>query len=143
MEIPPTTTPPGRFIVLYDGHCRLCTAASQRLVRLARPGAVERLDFQQPAALDPFPDLTHDLCMQQMVLIAPDGRVFAGFEAAVRAVATRPILGWLAFLYYIPGVSQLCNLLYRLVARNRYRWFGRTAVEECESGACAVHFRRP
>lgn len=136
-DVPHSTTPPGRYVVLYDGHCRLCTAGSQRLLRLARRGSVERIDFQAPGALDPFPGVTHDACMQQMMLIAPDGRIWTGFEAAVRAVATRRIVGWVAYLYYVPGIRQLCDLLYRWIAANRYRLFGKT---ECADGACAVHF---
>ncbi|HZT79887.1 MAG TPA: DCC1-like thiol-disulfide oxidoreductase family protein, partial [Gemmataceae bacterium] len=98
-----TTTPPGRHVLFYDGHCKFCIAGSERLARLARRGAVERVDFQRPGALDPFPGLTHEMCMRQMYLVTPDGRVFGGFEAAVRAVATRRVIGWLAYLYYLPG----------------------------------------
>ena len=143
IDFPRTTTPPGRYVVLYDGLCKICDAGSCRLLKMARPGAVERVDFQQPGALDPFPGLTHEACMQQMFLVAPDGRVYAGFEAAVRAVATRRTIGWIAYLYYIPGIRQLCNLLYRFVAARRYRLFGKKiAAGECESGTCAVHLQQ-
>jgi predicted DCC family thiol-disulfide oxidoreductase YuxK len=135
--------PPGRYVVLYDGQCKFCDAGSRRLVRMARPGAVERVDFQQPGALDPFPGLTHDACMKQMYLVAPDGRLYAGFEAAVRAVATRRGVGWIAYLYYIPGIRQLFDLLYRRIAARRYRLFGKQlAAGECHQGACAVHLQQ-
>jgi predicted DCC family thiol-disulfide oxidoreductase YuxK len=143
-DAPRTTTPPGRYIVLYDGLCKLCDGGSRRLVKLARPGAVERVDFQQPGALDPFPGLTHDECMRQMYLVAPDGRLYAGFEAAVQAIATRRGIGWIAYLYYVPGARQLCDLLYRWIAARRYRLFGKKiAAGACDGGACAVHFRQP
>src|SRR5438552_7170727 len=35
------TTPPGKHVVLYDGHCKFCTAGAQKLRALARPGAIE------------------------------------------------------------------------------------------------------
>jgi predicted DCC family thiol-disulfide oxidoreductase YuxK len=134
------TTPPGRQVVLYDGHCKLCTAGSRKLLALAKPGAVEAVDFQQPGVLERFPGLTHEMCMQAMQLVTPDGRVYSGFEAAVRALATRPLLGLLAYVYYVPGVRQVCNLLYRLVAANRYRIRGKAvAASECEGGTCALH----
>ena len=142
-ESPRLTTPPGRYVVLYDGNCKLCDAGSRRLVRMARPRAVERVDFQEPGALDPFPGLTHDDCMKQMYLVAPDGRLYAGFEAAVRAVATRRGVGWIAFMYYVPGIRHLCDLLYRWIAARRYRLAGRkVAAGECNDGTCAVHFGR-
>jgi predicted DCC family thiol-disulfide oxidoreductase YuxK len=140
---PRSTTPPGRYVVLYDGQCKLCDAGSQRLLRMARRGAIGRVDFQQPGALDPFPGLTHHACMKQMYLVAPDGQLYAGFEAAVQAVATRRGIGWIAYLYYIPGIRQLFDLLYRWIAAHRYRLFRKkVATGECDSAACAVHFQR-
>jgi predicted DCC family thiol-disulfide oxidoreductase YuxK len=126
---------PRKHIVLYDGHCRFCEAGSKRLITLARPGAVEAIDFQLPGALDRFPGITHEACMQAMHLIAPDGRVYRGVEAAVRAVATRPLLGLLARVYYLPGIRQLCDWLYAHIAARRYRILGRT----CPDGACSLH----
>jgi predicted DCC family thiol-disulfide oxidoreductase YuxK len=143
MTIQGHTTPPGRHVVFYDGHCKFCDAASRRLLRLARRGAVERVDFQAPGALDAYPGLTHEACMRQMYLVTPDGRIYGGFEAAVRALATRPVLGLVAYLYYIPGLRQLLDLLYRLIAAHRYRLLGRAvAAGECEGGTCALHLPR-
>jgi predicted DCC family thiol-disulfide oxidoreductase YuxK len=135
------TTPPGKHIVLYDGHCKFCTAGAQKLRTLARPSAIELLSFQDPGALDRFPGLTHEDCMKQMYLVAPDGRLYGGFEAAVRAVATRLVLGRLAYAYYLPGLRQLLDGLYRLVAANRYRLLGKVvAADGCEDGTCQLHF---
>ncbi|HJT76251.1 MAG TPA: DUF393 domain-containing protein, partial [Gemmataceae bacterium] len=135
------TTPPGRYVVLYDGHCKFCTAAAKKLAGLARHGTLDLVSFQEPGALDPFPGITHDACMRQMFLVTPQGRVYGGFEAAVQALATRPVLGTLARAYYLPGIRQLCDLAYRLIAANRYRILGKAvAAGECEGGTCALHF---
>lgn len=139
--IPTRTTPPGTNVVLFDGLCRFCTGQSKNLIALARRGAVEAVDFQQPGALDRFPGLTHELCMQAMCLVTPDGRVIRGFEAAVQAVATRPLLRYVAYLYYLPGLRQLLDLAYRIIAANRYRIMGKTVAEHgCDGGTCALHF---
>jgi protein-S-isoprenylcysteine O-methyltransferase Ste14/predicted DCC family thiol-disulfide oxidoreductase YuxK len=138
---PERTTPPGVYALLYDGRCRFCTKGSRDLLRLARPGAVEARDFQQPGVLDPFPGLSHAACMRAMHLVCPDGRVFAGFEAAVRAVATRPVVGWVAYLYYLPGLRLALDLLYGLAARYRYRLMGKAvAAGACAEGTCSLHF---
>jgi predicted DCC family thiol-disulfide oxidoreductase YuxK len=129
-------------VVLYDGQCKFCTAGSQQLLSLARRGIVERVDFQQAGALDPFPGLTHEACMKAMQLVTPAGRIYTGFEAAVQAVATRAVIGWLAYIYYLPGLKQLLDLLYGLVAANRYRLMGKAvAVGGCEGGTCSLHTR--
>jgi predicted DCC family thiol-disulfide oxidoreductase YuxK len=137
------TTPPGRYVVLYDGHCKFCTAGAKHLAALARPGAIELASFQEPGVLARFPGVPYEACLRQMYLVAPDGRVVGGFEAAVRAVASRPVLGLVARAYYLPGVRQLCDRLYALVAANRYRLLGKTAAAgACEGGTCALHLPR-
>jgi predicted DCC family thiol-disulfide oxidoreductase YuxK len=136
------TTPPGTHVVLYDGMCVFCTAQVKKLLKLARPGAVQALDFQDPAVLARFPGITHEACMKAMQLVTPDGYVFRGFEAAVRAVATRPVLGKLAYLYYVPGVRQLCDAAYAWIAARRYRLMGKAVQRgECAAGTCALHAR--
>jgi len=130
--------------MLYDGQCRFCTAGAQRLEAWMRRGSVERADFQQPGTLGRFPGLSYEACMERLYLVAPDGRLFGGVEAIVQALATRRILGRLAYLYYVPGLRQLLDLLYRVVAANRYRLLGRrVAAGECEGGTCSLHVHPP
>ncbi len=137
----PRTTPPGRYVVLYDGLCRFCQAGAKQLAALARPGALDLVNYQEPGVLDRFPGVPLEACQRQMHLITPDGRVFGGFEAAVQAVATRRGLGRLAYVYYLPGLRHLLDFFYAQVAAHRYRIMGKTAAGQCPDGACAVHFR--
>jgi predicted DCC family thiol-disulfide oxidoreductase YuxK len=133
-----TTAPGGtKLIALYDGACRICTREAERLARLGRD-RVETRSFQEPGALEPFPGLTHDECMKRLHVVAPDGKVFTGAEAVARIVATLPVVGALAYGYYVPGVRQLSERAYDRVAKNRYR-FGR-ADEACEGGTCHLHW---
>ncbi len=125
-------------VLLYDGHCRLCVRGAKRLAALARPASIEARDFQVPAVLAAYPQVSYEECMQAMPLVTTDGRVFRGAEAIARALATRRVAGVLARLYYVPGVRALCDALYRWVARNRYRMFGH-AESDCDDGACALH----
>lgn len=132
------------YIVLFDGHCRFCSEQMKHLLALARPGAIEALSFQQPNVLARFPGLTYEECMRAMQLVTPEGRNYTGFEAAVQALATRSLLKPFAYLYYVPGVRQLCDLLYRWVAARRYRIMGKTIeAGGCEGGACSLHGRAP
>jgi protein-S-isoprenylcysteine O-methyltransferase Ste14/predicted DCC family thiol-disulfide oxidoreductase YuxK len=137
------TTPPGRNLVLYDGHCKFCKAGAQVLPSLARPGAIELVDFQEPGVLERLPGISHEACMRQMYLVTAEGRVYGGFEAAVQAVATRPVLGWAAYGYYLPGVRLACDLAYRLIATYRYHLLGKAVARgECGEGTCSLHLGR-
>jgi predicted DCC family thiol-disulfide oxidoreductase YuxK len=134
------TTPPGRYVLVYDGLCKFCTTGAQRFVGWMGRVDVDLLDFQRSGALDRFPGLTHDDCMKAMQLVTPDGRIFRGAEAIARALATRRVVGALAYLYYVPGLRQLLDRLYARVAANRYRLMGKAvAAGECEGGTCALH----
>jgi predicted DCC family thiol-disulfide oxidoreductase YuxK len=127
----------GPAALLYDGNCRLCRAGADRLLRMARRGSIELVDFQRPGALDAFPGLTHDACMRAIHLVQADGRFARGMQAVVEALATRGGLARLARAYYLPGLRQLLDALYAFVARHRYR-LGRAPA--CDDEACAVHF---
>ncbi len=138
--------------LIYDGRCGFCVAQSRRLVRLARPGSIVALDAHAPGALDRFRGVVNMVqAMAAVQLVAPAkgpggrARVFRGFEAVVRALATRRWLGLIAHVYYLPVVRQACDAAYRWVARNRYRisrwWPGvadGAAGGACEGGACRV-----
>lgn len=130
------TSPPGQYVVLYDGQCPFCTASVKRLQTLARRETIAAVDFQQPGVLDRFPGLSHEQCMRQMHLVTPTGRVYGGFEAAVQAIATRPILGWIAYLYYLPGLRWLLDRLYAFIAARRYRM---RQGDACPTGTCGLH----
>jgi predicted DCC family thiol-disulfide oxidoreductase YuxK len=127
------------WVFLYDGHCRFCVGSAARMRSLTRPGVLTLRDFQKPGVLAEYPALTFEQCMRQAQLVAPDGRIFEGMEAVVRALMTRPLLGAFARLYYVPGIHQVANAFYAGIAANRYRLFGRTAAGACDDDACAVH----
>ena len=125
------------MIVLFDGSCRFCTRSAHSLKRTF--GArVALKNFQEPGALDPYPTVTHEAAMKRMHVVLPDGRIFAGAEAFARiAAASTPVVGWLAYGYYIPGVRQIADWTYDFVARNRYRLMGKQ--EACDGGTCHLH----
>lgn len=126
-----------RLTVLFDGDCRFCTASAHGIQRRFGKARISLRNFQEPGALDATPSVTLDAAMKRLHVVREDGRVFAGAEAIARLVAGVPVVGWLAFVYYVPGLRQLAELAYGVVARNRYRLFGRTGT--CDGGTCHLH----
>jgi len=138
MAKPFATLAPGREVLLYDGQCNFCRAAATQLEHWARSRDLTLLSYRAPGALERFPGLTEERCDRAMQLVLADGRVVEGAQAAVVILSRRWWGGWLK-LYYLPGIRQLADLAYQVIARLRYRIAGRS----CESGACAVHFTPP
>jgi predicted DCC family thiol-disulfide oxidoreductase YuxK len=122
------------MFLLYDGSCRFCTAGSQRLLRLARPGVIRRISNKDDAAMARLPDAAKAGISSALQLVSPDGEVSSGAEAVNRVLATRPLWRLITWIYWLPGIKQLNDWLYKLVARHRYKIMGRVA--ECDTGSC-------
>ena len=134
-NVPPVSPAPPATLI-YDGTCRFCQVGSARLLRLARPGFVERVDFNAPGVLDRFPQLTRADCQGAMQFITPAGDIHSGPAAIVQALATQPVFRWLPPLYRLPPVRWVLGHLYRFVARHRHRLMGRARPASCDTGSC-------
>jgi predicted DCC family thiol-disulfide oxidoreductase YuxK len=127
-----------KFAVLYDGACRFCTQSAKRLARFFGPTRVMVVNFQDDGVLDQYPTVTYAAAMNAMHVIAPDGRVYPGAGGIARLLRALPIIGIISYLYYLPIIKQLADIAYRLIAKNRYRLFGKQ--EACDpGGTCHLH----
>lgn len=112
-------------VILYDGRCGFCTRRVGLLRRL-NGGRGRALSPHEPGVLEQFPGLTLDACMSEMKLVLPDGRIFGGAEAVARALMLRPAWRAAGWLFFVPGLRQLCDTLYRAIAARRYALGGHT-----------------
>jgi predicted DCC family thiol-disulfide oxidoreductase YuxK len=129
-----STTPPGRDVVLFDGHCRICSKGARQLRGWSD---AEIVSFRDQGVLERFPGVAYAACEKAMQFVRADGRVFEGAEAIVQAVRGR-VAGKLAYAYYAPGLRQLADAAYRYVARRRFELSMRAG--ECDpDGACRLH----
>jgi predicted DCC family thiol-disulfide oxidoreductase YuxK len=115
-------------VIVFDGVCVLCSRWVRFVLRHDRSGRTRFATMQSTAgrellirfALDPDDPLS--------LLYVIDGRGFQDTEAILRVLAG---FGgaWRAsaVLRLVPRAAR--DVLYRWLARNRYRWFGRT--EQC------------
>ncbi len=119
--------------LVYDGQCPFCRQQLARLQRWAPDPSLRTVSFRDPGALDEFPTLDEQACDQEMKLVLADGRIFGGMEAAVRVLSRRPI--WkIALLYYVPGIKQALDAVYRWIARRRLKLSGGV----CNDDVCAI-----
>ncbi len=100
-----------RFIVARDPHSRFRFAALQS--DAARRACAE-FGATQPAAAEP-----------DSVIVIADGRAFERSDAAL-AIAARLPFPWPVFGVFRILPRSLRDRLYAVVARNRYRWFGKS-----------------
>lgn len=111
--------------LLYDGTCRFCVAQARRLKKFVGAG-VDAESMYADGARDRFPMLPQpgpDGKIGEIKFVDDRGRMSGGAEAIARALMTGP-LGWVARAYFVPGIRQLSNFVYRAIARRRYRLSG-------------------
>lgn len=123
-------------VVIYDGHCRLCSAQMRRLASLDWTGKLAYLSLHDPAVTIDYPDLKHDDLMREMVVVDCQGNRHPGANA-VRYLSRRlPALWIMAPLLHIPGSLPLWRGVYRFIATHRYLLGN---VEACDSDSCRLH----
>jgi predicted DCC family thiol-disulfide oxidoreductase YuxK len=113
-------------IILFDGVCVLCsrwyrfvTARDRRRrFRFVAIQSAEGRVFAEQFGIDPDHPET-------FILVA-DGKALVRSDAALRILAELPYWRWTVLLRVIP--FRLRDALYDVIARNRYRWFGRLDV---------------
>ncbi len=109
---------PARRSVYYDDSCVLCDAAAKKIRA--------EMDADTIGSSSDLPSgITKEALVHEMHAMDENGNVFSGVEAIVVILRWHPRWYWLAPVVAFPGIKQAVALVYRIVARNRYRWFGR------------------
>ena len=114
-------------IILFDGVCNLCNGAVQFIIR-RDPEEVFRFATLQS-------EIGQNLCKERhintdkvdsIVLIDPGKAYYLKYEAVLEITNHLKGMGWLRVLGYVLPKS-LGDLMYDLIARKRYGWFGNTS----------------
>ncbi len=110
-------------LVIYDGDCALCAWSVRFITARSQPGAFRFAARDSDAALPAFVAYP-DARRIDGVLLVDGAQLFARSDAALRIMhhlrRPWPLLGGLRL---VP--RPLRDALYAIVARYRYRWFGR------------------
>lgn len=116
-------------IILFDGVCNLCNRSIQFIIKHDKEDVFRFAPLQS--------DIGHRLVLERNIDTAKGDSIIliepgvAYYTKAVAALKIGQSFGgaWkmLNVLNLIPSVLQ--NIVYDLIAKNRYRWFGKT--EEC------------
>jgi predicted DCC family thiol-disulfide oxidoreductase YuxK len=111
-------------IVLFDGVCNLCNGAVQFILRRDPTGRFRFASLQSPAGEELQTRLGIDPKALDSILLVEGERWYRESDAALR-IASRMSGAWkaLGVLRVIP--RPLRDPVYRWIARNRYRWFGK------------------
>ena len=110
------------MIVFFDGVCNLCQGSVRYLIKHDKKGVLKFASLQGNYAKD-FVNETEIQSMQSIMFF--DGKMLYKKSTAVLKLS-RLLGGWHQLLllgYILPRFFR--DWLYNIVAKNRYRWFGK------------------
>lgn len=114
-------------VLVYDGGCRFCTRAAERVARSFPQGSnATARSFQElgPEGLAQF-GLTRDDVEGAAWWVTPEGRRLRGERAMTASLAQgEGLVGILGRVSDLAVLRPLAGLIYRLIARNRSRLSG-------------------
>ena len=115
-------------ILLFDGHCNLCNAWVQFIVKRDSAGTIRFASLQSGAGRRLLEEHKIDENYIESLVFFEEERFSVSSNAALRTLSY--LDGWQKHLIFLAVVPpSLRDLVYRFIARNRYKWFGRR--EQC------------
>lgn len=115
----------GELIILFDGVCNFCNSAVDFVIKRDKRSVFKFASLQSPAGQKIVADnnLT-DVGLSSFIFIEGENIYFKS-TAALRVC--RYLDGWWPFIYgFIIVPKKIRDGIYSWIAKNRYKWFGKT-----------------
>lgn len=111
-------------VVFFDGVCNLCSSSVLFIIKRDKKNTFKFNSLQSPNSyelLRAFDTNTEDL---QSIILLQNGKIYTESSAVLQI--TRQLSGLWPILYVFAVIPKFIrDGLYRIVAKNRYGWFGR------------------
>jgi predicted DCC family thiol-disulfide oxidoreductase YuxK len=116
-----------RPILIFDGHCVLCSSFARFILRHDRARRFRLLAAQTPLGAALYRHLGLHPTDYETNILLEDGRAWLKSEGSIRVFES------LGFPWSLMALGRLLpralrDRLYEVIARNRLRWFGRRAT---------------
>ncbi len=111
----------GKSVILFDGVCNFCTASVIFIIKRDPAGKFKFASLQSEYANNILGSVEHAM---DTLLLVEEGKLYKESTAALR-IARDLKGGWKLLYAFIVIPKFLRDSVYRLIARNRYNWFGK------------------
>jgi predicted DCC family thiol-disulfide oxidoreductase YuxK len=125
-------------IVLFDGKCNLCNGSVKFIIKRDPAGQFRFASLQSEAGRKIVEEHGGNPDDLDTILLLEGDRLFDRSSAALR-IAKRLRAPWPLLSVFLLVPAPLRDLVYRFIARNRYRWFGKS--EACMIPTAAIRAR--
>jgi predicted DCC family thiol-disulfide oxidoreductase YuxK len=114
----------GNPVILFDGECNLCDGTVQFIIRHDRRKQFQFAALQSKAGQRLAPDDTGAEGELKSIVLVEDGILHRESTAALR-IARRMNFPWPLLYGFIILPPFIRNAVYKFIAHNRYKWFGK------------------
>jgi predicted DCC family thiol-disulfide oxidoreductase YuxK len=111
-------------VVLFDGVCNLCNGSVQFVIERDPSARFHFAALASEAAQRVLGECGVNVSLPDSIVLIEQGRLYTRSAAALR-IARRLTFPWPLLFVLIVVPRPLRDLVYDLVARKRYRWFGK------------------
>jgi len=115
-------------VIFFDGVCNLCNAAVQFIIKHDQAAVFKLAALQSDGATRLLGSLAPNSDAANSILLWENGILYTRSTAALR-IARHLHGGWKLLYAFIIVPTFIRDAVYRLVARNRYRIWGKQ--EQC------------
>lgn len=114
-----------RHIVLFDGVCNLCNASVQFLLKRDKKQRLHFASLQSDAAADLLRRHNYPQGADLNSIVFLDGNKVYTESTAVLRICRHLGFPWNWMQAFLIVPVPVRDAVYRWIARNRYRWFGK------------------
>ncbi|HMR91998.1 MAG TPA: thiol-disulfide oxidoreductase DCC family protein [Chitinophagaceae bacterium] len=114
----------GHPVILFDGVCNLCNSSVQFVIRRDKKGSFRFASLQGRSGQQYLQQYHLPVDDFNSFVLIENNRAYTRSTAALR-VARRLGGGWKLLYGFIVIPRFIRDAVYNLVAKNRYRWFGK------------------
>ncbi|NSL86565.1 thiol-disulfide oxidoreductase DCC family protein [Chitinophaga solisilvae] len=111
-------------IILFDGVCNFCNASINFVIRHDRQGYFRFAPLQSGTASSLAAQYHFPVTEMASFVLIENGKAYTKSTAALR-VARRLSFPWQLLYGFMIIPPFIRDPVYTLIARNRYRWFGK------------------
>ncbi|MBE2288491.1 MAG: thiol-disulfide oxidoreductase DCC family protein [Chitinophagaceae bacterium] len=128
-----------QLIVFFDGVCNLCNSSVQFLIRKDKDLLLTFCSLQSERGAEAMKQVAKQAGVPKSIILLAGDRYYTKSTAVLKIART--LGGKWALLYpFILIPRALRDLVYDLIARNRYRWFGRSETCMVPDRSVAARF---
>ena len=116
---------PGKKLLLFDGVCNLCNASVQFIIERDKQDVFRFASLQSEVGQQFINERQIDTeKIDSIILVVPGESYYVKSSAALR-IAKHLHGGWTLLQVFLLLPPFIRDFFYDIVARNRYRWFGK------------------